>query len=99
MLNKNVLWFLGGLLAGVGYIFGVFYLILSRKDSSKWLGLMFLLGPFGSLILYIMFRNKDIATISLYLLYGFILWVPIALILGINPFYQIFGYVHGWLGI
>jgi hypothetical protein len=61
---------------------------------------MFLLGPFGSLILYIMFRNKDnIANISLYLLYGFILWVPIALILGINPFYQIFGYVHGWLGI
>lgn len=100
MWRKNLLWFLGGLAAGIGYIIGIFYLLITRKDSTRWLGLMFFLGPFGSIILYLLFRkiHKDIATISLYLLYGFIAWVPIALALGLNPLYQIFGYVHGWLG-
>lgn len=101
MLSKNsLLWFLGGLLAGVGYIFGVFYLMITKKDPSRWLGLMLFLGPFGSIMLYFLCRNehKDIATLSMYLFYGFLVWIPIALLLGINPLYQIFGYIHGWLG-
>jgi hypothetical protein len=61
---------------------------------------MFFLGPFGSIILYFLCKNecKDIARLSMYLFYGFLVWIPIALLLGTNPFYQIFGYVHGWLG-
>ncbi|MCW1297609.1 MAG: hypothetical protein QXY87_14235 [Saccharolobus sp.] len=98
---NDLLWLILGITAGIGYIFATFYIIIARKDSSRWLGLMFLLGPFGSIAIYLIARKeyKDLAKISIYLLTGFILWIPIALLLGINPLYQIFGYVHGWLGI
>lgn len=104
MFNKkyiNILWFISGLVAGVGYIFATFYILIRRKDSARWLSLMFLLGPFGSALIYLIARKeyKDLALVSLYLLAGFLVWVPISLLVGLNPLYQIEGYVHGWLGI
>ena len=96
---SKVLWFISGVIAGIGYIFATFYLLIKRKDPSRWLSLMFLLGPFGSVIVYIIARkeHKDLALISLYLLAGFIIWVPISLYLKIDPLYQIENYVNGWL--
>jgi len=104
MFNKryiNILWFISGLVAGIGYVFATFYILIRRKDPARWLSLMFLLGPFGSILVYLITRKeyKDLALVSLYLLAGFLVWVPISLYMGINPLYQIEGYVHGWLGI
>ncbi|ARM76903.1 hypothetical protein [Acidianus manzaensis] len=96
----GLLWIISGILGGLGYIFATFYLMIKRKDSSRWLSLMFLLGPFGSIIIYFITRKEyeDLSLISLYLLIGFIIWIPIALILGLNPLYQMLGFAHGWLG-
>jgi len=99
--GNRFLWLLGGALAGVGYIIGAFYLLIARKGSERWLGLLYFAGPIGSLIMYLLLRNDKqnsyLKDMALYLLYGFIMWIVIAIPLGLNPFYQIFGYVHGWL--
>ncbi|AWR98055.1 hypothetical protein DFR86_11260 [Acidianus sulfidivorans JP7] len=100
-INKQeIAWLISGVLAGIGYIFATFYFMIIRKDESRWLGLMFLLGPIGSILVYFIARKeyKDLSLISIYLLVGFLIWVPIALLFGINPLYQFFGYIHGWLG-
>ena len=96
---SKVLWFVSGVIAGIGYIFATFYFLIKRKDPSRWLSLMFLLGPFGSVLVYIIARkeHRDLALISLYLLAGFLVWVPISLYLKIDPLYQIKAYVNGWL--
>jgi len=80
---------------------GIFYLIIARKGPERWLGLLYFAGPLGSLIIYYLTRksDRDLKDMALYLLYGFLAWIAIALALGMNPFYQVFGYVHGWLGI
>ncbi|MGC9106265.1 MAG: hypothetical protein ACP5HQ_07600 [Thermoprotei archaeon] len=98
---KKAVWFLGGLLAGVGYIAGIFYVMIARKGPERWLGLLYFAGPLGSLLIYFLTRksDRDLKDMALYLLYGFIAWVVIALALGVNPFYQVFAYVHGWLGV
>lgn len=43
-------------------------------------------------------ENKELARMSILLLFGFAIWVIIAVSLNINPFYQYFGYIHGWIG-
>ncbi len=101
-LNKNALsikWIILGALAGIGYIIAIFYVLLSEKGNERWLSLLFFAGPLGAIIAYLLVRknNFKLAKISLGLLIGFIVWIAIAIPLGINPMYQLFGYVHGWL--
>lgn len=101
-MNKRDLgWLISGVVAGIGYIIGAFYLMIFRKDDYRWLGLLYLVGPVGSVLMYYMTRkeNKELARMSLYLLLGFAIWVVIAIPLNLNPFLLYFGFIHGWLGI
>ncbi|MQL56092.1 hypothetical protein [Acidianus ambivalens] len=100
MNKKDLGWLIGGIAGGVGYIIGTFYMIFFRRDEYRWLGLLYLIGPVGSVLMYYMTRkeNKELARMSLLLLLGFAIWVIIALPLNIDPFYQYFGYIHGWIG-
>ncbi|BBG23323.1 hypothetical protein IC006_0607 [Sulfuracidifex tepidarius] len=95
------LWIVGGALAGLGYVVAIFYFLLSKREPYRWLGLTFFLGPVGSVVNYLMTRKdeRDIAVTSLFLLYGFLIWIVVALMIEVNPFYQVWGYVHGWIGI
>jgi tryptophan-rich sensory protein len=100
MNKKDLGWLMSGIAGGVGYIIGTFYMIFFRRDEYRWLGLLYLIGPVGSVLMYYMTRkeNKELARMSLLLLLGFAIWVIIALPLNIDPFYQYFGYIHGWIG-
>jgi tryptophan-rich sensory protein len=100
MNKKDLGWLISGIAGGVGYIIGTFYMIFFRRDEYRWLGLLYLIGPVGSVLMYYMTRkeNKELARMSLLLLLGFTIWVIIALPLNIDPFYQYFGYIHGWIG-
>ncbi|BFH74602.1 hypothetical protein SJAV_25460 [Sulfurisphaera javensis] len=100
--NKKYLspfWIASGALAGIGYIIAIFYILIKEKGNERWLGIMFFIGPIGALLVYLLTRKSNVrlVRISLGLLIGFAIWVIIALPLGINPLYQLFGYVHGWL--
>lgn len=102
MIRKDELsipWIILGGLLGIGYIIAIFYIMIKEKKNDRWLGLLFFAGPIGSIISYLLTKkeNRNISKISLSLLIGFIIWIIIAIPLGINPFYQIFGYIHGWL--
>lgn len=95
----SIPWIVLGAIGGIGYIVAIFYIMLKEKKNDRWLGLLFFIGPFGAIISYMLTKkdNPRIHKISVSLLLGFIIWVVIAIPLGLNPLYQLFGYVHGWL--
>ena len=97
---KDAIYFVTGLASGVGFFVLPIYFLLKRKDSGKYLSLMFYIIPIGGLLAYLIGKKdeKEISRAGLWTTVGFAVWVAISLALGINPILPIFLLIHGWMG-
>lgn len=91
-------WYLIGLLGGLGYIIGLIYVLVSNNKNRVW-SLFFLLGPIGSIILYFVFRRKDnkLANISIKLLVGYIISTVVAIVVSFIFVTKTFSMQFGYL--
>ncbi len=78
--NKNVkaskIWVLLGLI-GIGQLVALIYSLVKKNDKDRILGVLFILGWIGDIILYFIQKDKDkyLSSMALYLLIGNIILV------------------------
>ena len=97
----DAVYFLTGLTVGVGFLVLPIYFILRRRDSGRFLSLMFFIVPVGGLIAYALGRKeeREISRAGLWVTAGFAVWTAVAAALGLNPLIPLHLMVHGWLGV
>ena len=82
--KASKLWILLGLI-GIGQLIALIYSLVSKNDKDRVLGVLFILGWLGDIIIYFLEKDKDqyMASMALYLLIGetISIFIVIALIL------------------
>lgn len=96
----DAVYFLSGLAVGVGFLVLPIYFILKRKDSGRFLSLLFYIVPVGGLLAYAIGRKdeREISMAGLWTTVGFAVSMLVLTLLGINPFITTFLLIHGWMG-
>ncbi len=77
--KASKLWILLGLI-GVGQIVALIYSLIYKKDEDRFIGILFILGLIGDIIIYLIERKKDryMADIAIYLLVGEVLLAAVS---------------------
>ncbi len=80
--NASKIWIFLGFL-GIGYLIALIYSLISNHDEDRLYGILFILGFLGSIIIYILEKDKDryLSSLALYLLIGTIIDIVVGIIL------------------
>ena len=79
--KASKIWILLGLI-GIGQLVALIYSLVKKNDRDRVLGVLFILGWLGDIIIYFLEKDKDkyIASMSLYLLIGEIVVIVVAVL-------------------
>jgi len=78
--NASKIWILLGFI-GIGQLIALIYSLVSKDDKDRILGVLFILGWLGDIIIYFIEKDKDkyISSMALYLFIGELILFIIAL--------------------
>ena len=79
--KASKIWILLGLI-GIGQLVALIYSLVKKNDRDRVLGVLFILGWLGDIIIYFLEKDKDqyMASMSLYLLIGEIVVIVVAVL-------------------
>jgi len=82
--KSSKIWILLGFI-GVGQLVALIYSLVSKKDSDRVFGVLFILGWLGDIIIYFIEKDKDkhLSSMALYLLFGEILLIVIVIFVSV----------------
>ncbi len=77
--QASKIWILLGLMGGLGQLIALIYSLVSKEDKDRVLGVLFILGFIGDIIIYFIEKDKDryMSSMALYLLIGQIIIFPV----------------------
>ncbi|MCL4396850.1 hypothetical protein M1494_00700 [Candidatus Parvarchaeota archaeon] len=80
--KASKIWIILGFI-GIGQLIALIYSLVSKNDKDRILGVLFILGWLGDIIIYFLEKDKDkyIASMALYLLIGEIVVIIVAVLL------------------